>query len=62
MAISKETLKKMIEEMDLIPLSDKELDQILPEVQEIVDLMSELSTVDLAETRISHVFRAEPTT
>ena len=62
MAVSKETLKTMVEEMDLIPLSDKELDQILPEVQELVDLMSDLSDVDLEETRISHVFRADPTT
>ncbi len=62
MAVSKETLRSMVEEMNLIPLSDKELDLILPEVQELIDAMSELSDVDLVETRISHVFRAEPTT
>ena len=62
MAVSKETLRSMVEEMNLIPLSDKELDLILPEVQELTDAMSELSDVDLVETRISHVFRADPTT
>ena len=62
MAGSKETLRSMVEGMNLIPLSDKELDLILPEVQELIDAMSELSDVDLVETRISHVFRAEPTT
>jgi Asp-tRNA(Asn)/Glu-tRNA(Gln) amidotransferase C subunit len=62
MAVSKETLQRMVEEMNLIPLSDKELDQILPEVQDLIDTMSELSDVDLVETRISHVFRADPTT
>jgi Asp-tRNA(Asn)/Glu-tRNA(Gln) amidotransferase C subunit len=62
MAVSKETLQRMVEEMNLIPLSDKELDRILPEVQDLIDTMSELSDVDLVETRISHVFRADPTT
>ena len=62
MAVSKETLQRMVEEMNLIPLSDKELDQILPEVQDLINTMSELSDVDLVETRISHVFRADPTT
>ena len=62
MAVSKETLRSMVEEMNLIPLSDKELDLILPEVQELIDAMSELSDADLVETRISHVFRADPTT
>jgi hypothetical protein len=62
MAVSKETLRRMVEEMNLIPLSDEELDQTLPEVQAMVDAMSELSEVNLVETRISHVFRADPTT
>jgi Asp-tRNA(Asn)/Glu-tRNA(Gln) amidotransferase C subunit len=62
MAVSKETLQRMVEEMNLIPLSDKELDRILPEVQDLIDTMSELSDVDVAEARISHVFRADPTT
>ncbi len=62
MAVSKETLQRMVEEMNLIPLSDKELDQILPEVQDLINTMSELSDVDLVETRISHVFRADPAT
>ena len=62
MTVSKETLRGMVEEMDLIPMSDEELDQTLPEIQALVDAMSELLEVDLLETRVSHVFRADPTT
>jgi hypothetical protein len=62
MTVSKETLRGMVEEMDLIPMSDEELEQALPEIQALVDAMSELLEVDLVETRVSHVFRADPTT
>ena len=33
MAISKETLKRMTTDFDLIPLSDKELESVLPDVE-----------------------------
>jgi len=39
MAVSKETLKRMVEEMNLIPLSDEELDQVVCEVQSWLDGM-----------------------
>jgi Asp-tRNA(Asn)/Glu-tRNA(Gln) amidotransferase C subunit len=60
MAVTKETLKRMIEELNLIPMSDEELEIVLPRVQSIVDHMEQLSEVDLSEIRVSHVFRADP--
>ncbi len=60
MAVTKETLKRMIDEMGLIPLSDEELDIILPEVQSVTDSGRKLSETDLSSSRVSHVFRASP--
>ena len=60
MAVTKETLKRMIDEMGLIPLSDEELDIILPEVQSITEAGRKLSETDLSSSRVSHVFRATP--
>ena len=60
MAVTKETLKRMIDEMGLIPLSDEELDIILPEVQSVTDSGRKLSETDLSSNRVSHVFRASP--
>lgn len=60
MAVTKETLKRMIEELNLIPMSDEELEIVLPRVQSIVDNMEQLSEVDLSRIRVSHVFRADP--
>ena len=60
MAVTKETLKRMIDEMDLIPLSDEELDIILPEVQNMTEAGRKLSETDLSSSRVSHVFRASP--
>ena len=60
MAVTKETLKRMIDEMRLIPLSDEELDIILPEVQSVTDSGRKLSETDLSSSRVSHVFRASP--
>ncbi len=60
MAVTKETLKRMIEELNLIPMSDEELEIVLPRIQSIVDHMEQLSEMNLSEIRVSHVFRADP--
>ena len=61
MPVSKETLKQMIEDFGLIPMSDEELEIVLPTVQSTVDGTKQVSSeVDLSTTRISHVFRAHP--
>lgn len=43
MPVTKEFLKRMIEEMNLIPMSDEELEIILPKVQSTMDGMEQLS-------------------
>ncbi len=60
MAVTRETLKRMIDEMGLIPLSDKELDIILPQVQSTVESGQKLAETDLSSSRVSQVFRASP--
>ena len=60
MAVTRETLKRMIDEMGLIPLSDEELDIILPQVQSTVESGQKLAETDLSSSRVSHVFRASP--
>ena len=60
MPVTKEFLKRMIEELNLIPMSDEELEIVLPKVQSTMDGMEQLSEVDLSEIRISQVFRADP--
>ena len=61
MPVSKETLKRMIEDFGLIPMSDEELEIVLPTVQSTVDGTKQVSSeVDLSSIRISHVFRAHP--
>ena len=62
MTVSKETLRGMVEEMDLIPCPTKSWNRLYPKFRPLVDAMSELLEVDLVETRVSHVFRADPTT
>ena len=61
MAVTKETLKRMIDEMGLIPLSDEELDIILPKCRRCtVESGQKLAETDLSTSRVSHVFRASP--
>lgn len=60
MVVTRETLKRMIDEMGLIPLSDEELDIILPQVQSTVESGQKLAETDLSSSRVSHVFRASP--
>ena len=62
MPVTKEFLKRMIEELDLIPMSDEELEIILPKVRTMMEGMEQLSKVDLSEIRTSLIFRAEPGT
>jgi Asp-tRNA(Asn)/Glu-tRNA(Gln) amidotransferase C subunit len=60
MPVTKDFLKRMIEELDLIPMSDEELEIVLPKVRNMMDGMEQLSELDLSEIRTSLVFRADP--
>lgn len=62
MKVTRETLKTMTREFDLVPLTDEELDIVLPNVQAMVDGLKQLEGIDLSEVRVSHVFRADPRT
>ena len=50
----------MIRDLGGIPLTDEELDMLVPVVQANVDGMAKLEEVDLAEVLPGHVFHAEP--
>lgn len=56
--VRRETLQRMIEEFDLIPMSDTELDLVLPEIQSVLNAMRGSRQVDLADVRTSHIFQA----
>jgi hypothetical protein len=59
MAVTRETLKRMIEELDLIPMSDDELDLILLDVQDVIDGLERVKNLDFSEIR-TFDFRADP--
>ena len=56
--VTRETLRSMIDEFDLIPMSDRELDLVVPQLQSLVDAMGSAKGVDVADVRSSHVFHA----
>ena len=58
MAVTRETLKRMIEELDLIPMSDDELDLILLDVQDVIDGLERVKNLDFSEIR-TFDFRAD---
>ncbi len=60
MPVTKDFLKRMIEELNLVPMSDEELEIVLPKVRNMMDGMEQLSELDLSEIRTSLVFRADP--
>ena len=61
MAVSRETLRGMIDDFGMIPLTDEELDYILPAVQAQVDAMARLDAdVDLSMVPPGAIWHAEP--
>lgn len=57
-SVTRETLRRMIDEFELIPMSDDELDVAVPQVQALVNAISRTNHIDLANVRTSHVFVA----
>ena len=49
MAVSKQTLKRMISEFDLIPLTDKEIEKILPDVETNLANLKKLRALKLGK-------------
>ena len=61
MPVTRETLRGMIDDFGLIPLTDEELDMLLPAVQAQVDAMAKLDAeVDLSMVPPGAIFHAEP--
>ena len=59
--VTKATLRAMIAELGLIPLTDEELDIVLPQVQAHRDAMEKLDkALDLSMVAPGSVFFAEP--
>ncbi|MBI4232988.1 MAG: hypothetical protein HY686_00945 [Chloroflexi bacterium] len=59
--VTRETLKAMIRELGGVPLTDEELDMLVPAVQGQVDAMSKLdAALDLSQVAPGLIFHAEP--
>ena len=61
MSVSKDTLKAMVRDMGGVPLTEEQLDVVLPAVQASMDAMATLNDeVDLSEVLPGHIFRSQP--
>ncbi len=59
MAISKETLRAMIRDLNLIELSEDELDRVLPDVEAYLASMEKLHTLDLTKVPSARQLHAQ---
>ncbi len=59
MAISKETLRTMIRDFNLIELSEDELDRILPDLESYLASMEKLHTLDLTKVPSARQLHAQ---
>lgn len=59
MAISKETLRAMIRDLNFIELSEEELDRILPDLESCLASMEKLHTLDLSKVPSARQLRAQ---
>jgi len=59
MAISKETLRAMIRDLNLIELSENELDMVLPNLESYLASMEKLRTLDLTEVPSARQLHAQ---
>ena len=60
MAVTQETLRRMIDEMGLVPVSDEEMERIVPMLDHFLEGVQKLRDLDLSEVPGAHVFRPEP--
>ncbi len=59
MSISKKTLRTMIRDLNLIELSEEELDRILPDLESYLASMEKLYTLDLTKVPSARQLRAQ---
>ena len=59
MPVSKETLKAMIRDYQGLPISDEELDKVLPEIENYLDAAAQLDELDLSDVMSARLYRAQ---
>ena len=59
MPMSKETLKAMIRDYDGLPISDDELDKVLPEIENYLAAAAQLRELDLSDVMSGRLYRAQ---
>ena len=59
MPMSKETLKAMIRDYQGLPISDEELDQVLPEIENYLAAAAQLAELDLSDVMSGRLYRAQ---
>ena len=59
MSVSKDTLKSIIRDLGGVPMTEEQLDAVLPAVSAHLEGMAALDEVDLSEILSGHVFRAQ---
>lgn len=59
MVLTRETLKAMIQEYQGFPLSDEELEQVLPELENYCRAVEQLRSLDLSAVFSGRLLRAQ---
>tara|TARA_B100001013_G_scaffold341194_1_gene265375 strand:+ start:1126 stop:1329 length:204 start_codon:yes stop_codon:yes gene_type:complete len=59
MPISKETLKAMIRDYEVLNISDSELDLILPEIENYLTAVNSIEDLDLSEVVSGRLYRPQ---
>ena len=59
MPISKETLKAMIRDYQGLPISDEELDLVLPEIENYLAAAEQMRELDLSDVMSGRLYRAQ---
>jgi hypothetical protein len=59
MPVSKETLKAMIRDYQGLPISDEELDKVLPEIENYLAAAAQLDELDLSDVMSARLYRAQ---
>lgn len=59
MPVSKETLKAIIRDYQGLPISDQELDRVLPEIENYLAAAAQLDELDLSDVMSARLYQAQ---
>jgi hypothetical protein len=59
MTVTRETLRRMLEEFGGLPMTDEELDRVLPHIQNYVNQAATMKQLDLAQVWSGRLLRAD---